>query len=151
MAQMESLKDDVVTENGEESVQSPADHVNSWFQQWKRLLATVIEAGANASGAGIISGMWMGSEGIIIKGPFGLYIAAGYACYDIEGSTGVACGLSVGTSMVAYDQVFLISWDRIWELFTNLLQKLWGWAKEGFTWIKDKITELARWLGSFFV
>ncbi|UZP36846.1 hypothetical protein NXS19_004662 [Fusarium pseudograminearum] len=76
---------------------------------WKRLLATVIEAGANASGAGIISGMWMGSEGIIIKGPFGLYIAAGYACYDIEGSTGVACGLSVGTSMVAYDQVFLIS------------------------------------------
>ncbi|CAF3488150.1 unnamed protein product [Fusarium graminearum] len=151
MAQMESLKDDVVTEYSEESVQSPNDHVNSWFQQWKRLLATVIEAGANASGAGIISGMWMGSEGLIIKGPFGLYIAAGYACYDIEGSTGVACGLSVGTSMVAYDQVFLISWDRIWELFTNLLQKLWGWAKESFTWIKNKITELARWLGSFFV
>ncbi|KAF5230126.1 hypothetical protein FAUST_9986 [Fusarium austroamericanum] len=45
MAQMESLKDDVVTEHGEDSVQSPADYVNSWFQQWKQLLATVIEAG----------------------------------------------------------------------------------------------------------
>ncbi|CZS79593.1 unnamed protein product [Fusarium graminearum] len=145
-AQTESPKDDVITEHSDENVQSTTDHVNSWFQQWKRLLATILETGANARGFGIISGVWMGSDGLIVKGLFGIYIAAGYTSFGIKGYRSIVGSLSVGTSMVTYDQVFLISWDRIWEHFTNLLENIWG-----FTWIMNKITELSCWLVSFFI
>ncbi|CAG1963085.1 unnamed protein product [Fusarium graminearum] len=144
--QTESPKDDVVTEHGEESVQSTTGHINSWFQQWRTLSATVIEASGNAKDIGIIGGIWMGNDGLIIKGPVCLYIATGYESLDIEGYTSIVGALSVGTSMVTYDQVFLISWDRIWEHFTNLLENIWG-----FTWIMNKITELSCWLVSFFI
>ncbi|WXC58367.1 hypothetical protein SNK03_004265 [Fusarium graminearum] len=145
-AQTESPKDDVITEHSDENVQSTTDHVNSWLQQWKRLLATILETSANARGFGIISGVWMGSDGLIVKGLFGIYIAAGYTSFGIKGYRSIVGSLSVGTSMVTYDQVFLISWDRIWEHFTNLLENIWG-----FTWIMNKITELSCWLVSFFI
>ncbi|KAF4502604.1 hypothetical protein FAGAP_1190 [Fusarium agapanthi] len=138
MQRVQELKDIEVSENARNSSSSCADGTETWFQKWKSFLATVMAAGAGA--AGMTSGFWMSAGGITVKGPYGLYMAAGYATVGGFGAVGAA---GVGSAVAAYGMVYFIPWDRVWDLLRAKLWQIWDKIWEVLVWIKDKLAELA--------
>ncbi|KAF5989465.1 hypothetical protein FBULB1_893 [Fusarium bulbicola] len=138
MQRVQELRDIEVSENARNSSSSCADGTEAWFQKWKSFLATVMAAGAGA--AGMTSGFWMSAGGIAIKGPCGLYMAAGYATVGGFGAIGAA---GVGSAVAAYGMVYFIPWDRVWDLLRAKLWQIWDKIWDVLVWIKDKLAELA--------
>jgi hypothetical protein len=140
MQQVLELRDTEVSEKARESSDYCADGTETWFQKWKSLLATVMAAGAGAGVAGMASGFWMSAGGILVKGPCGLYMAAGYATVAGAGAVGAA---GIGSAVAAYGMVYFIPWDRVWSLLRAKLWQIWDKIWEVLVWIKDKLAELA--------
>lgn len=138
MQRVQEIRDIEVSEKAKNSSGSSADGTEAWFQKWKSFLATVMAAGAGA--AGMTSGFWMSAGGISVKGPFGLYMAAGYATVGGFGAAGAA---GVGSAVAAYGMVYFIPWDRVWDLLRAKLWQIWDKIWEVLIWIKDKLAELA--------
>ncbi|VTT60285.1 unnamed protein product [Fusarium fujikuroi] len=138
MQRVQEMRDIEVSEKARNSSSSCADGTEAWFQKWKSFLATVMAAGAGA--AGMTSGFWMSAGGISVKGPFGLYMAAGYATVGGFGAVGAA---GVGSAVAAYGMVYFIPWDRVWDLLRAKLWQIWDKIWEVLVWIKDKLAELA--------
>lgn len=138
MQRVQEIRDIEVSEKARNSSSSSADGTEAWFQKWKSFLATVMAAGAGA--AGMTSGFWMSAGGISVKGPFGLYMAAGYATVGGFGAVGAA---GVGSAAAAYGMVYFIPWDRVWDLLRAKLWQIWDKIWEVLVWIKNKLAELA--------
>ncbi|EXL98318.1 hypothetical protein ACKRZS_011837 [Fusarium odoratissimum] len=138
MQKFQELRDTEVSENARDPSNSCADGTETWFQKWKGLLATVMAAGAGA--AGMASGFWMSAGGVMVKGPYGLYLAAGYATVGGFGAVGAA---GTGSAVAAYGMVYFIPWDRVWDLLREKLWQIWDKIWEVLVWIKDKLAELA--------
>ncbi|SPJ71338.1 uncharacterized protein FTOL_01066 [Fusarium torulosum] len=138
MKRFQDLKHTEVSENARDSSGSSADGTETWFQKWKSFLATVMAAGAGA--AGMASGFWMSAGGIMVKGPYGLYFAAGYATVGGFGAVGAA---GIGSAVAAYGMVYFIPWDRVWDLLRAKLWQIWDKIWEVLVWIKDKLAGLA--------
>jgi hypothetical protein len=140
-AQFMEFRDTIVSEEHQHRADPSTDQPGAWFEKWKKLLATVIAAGASKYAAGMAGGMWMSSGGILVKGPLGLYLAAGYVNFAAAGAVG---GVAIGTGMAAYGAVYYIPWDMVWKFFTHKLQPIWEWIKDIFVWIKDTLVYLAK-------
>ncbi|KAF5648929.1 hypothetical protein F52700_747 [Fusarium sp. NRRL 52700] len=78
--------------------------------------------------------------GIMVKGPCGLYMAAGNATVGGFWAVGAA---GVGSAVAAYGMVYFIPWDRVWDFLRAKLWQIWDKICEVLVWIKDKLTELA--------
>ncbi|CVL06647.1 uncharacterized protein FMAN_11793 [Fusarium mangiferae] len=138
MQRVQELKDIEVSEKARNPSSSCADGTEVWFQKWKSFLATAMAAGAGA--AGMTSGFWMSAGGITVKGPFGLYLASGYATVGGFGAVGAA---GVGSAVAAYGMVYFIPWDRVWDHLRAKLWQIWDKICGVLIWIKDKLAELA--------
>ncbi|CAH0028799.1 unnamed protein product [Clonostachys rhizophaga] len=111
---------------------------DTWFEKWKSLLATIIAAGAGV--AGIAGGFWISAGGIMIKGPCGFSLAAGYI--TVAGC-GAAAAAGVASTMLAYGAVYFIPWDKVWQFVRRQLSRIWDKILEAVMWIKDKLAQLA--------
>ncbi|KAF4456707.1 hypothetical protein F53441_1263 [Fusarium austroafricanum] len=137
--QFEALGNERVSPSTREDSSTSANGTDTWFQKWKTLLATVIAAGAG--GAGMAGGFWMSAGGIMVKGPWGLSVAAGYATVACGGTAIIA---GAGSAIVGFGAVYFIPWDRVWKIFRAKLWNIWDMIWETLVWIKDKLVQLAR-------
>ncbi|KAF4986858.1 hypothetical protein FDECE_15740 [Fusarium decemcellulare] len=115
-----------------------ADGTGTWFQRWKGLLATIVAAGAGV--AGMAGAFWISAGGIIVKGPLGFCMAAGY--FNAAGiGTAFAAGGTAG--IVAYGAIYFIPWDRLWNLLKQKLWSVWEYIRDTICWIWSKLKQLA--------
>ncbi|KIW93592.1 uncharacterized protein Z519_06197 [Cladophialophora bantiana CBS 173.52] len=121
------------------------DETENWFNKWRSLLAVILGAGAGVVGG--IGAIWCGAGGVFIKGPFGLFLAAGYFnCAAIGG----ACMAGGVTAIAAAAVVYFVPWEKVFAYVKQTLWKIWDYICEVVTWIWEKIKGMASTVVSFF-
>ncbi|KAK1467092.1 hypothetical protein CMEL01_11085 [Colletotrichum melonis] len=112
---------------------------------FKALLSAVVGIVSALGAAGGV--VWLNTSGVLINGPLGFRLAAGYASAGVAGG---ACAAGMGVGAGAGAAIYLIPWDLLWRIIKPLFARFWGCVCDFFAWLWEKIKALPSWFGSWF-
>jgi hypothetical protein len=119
---------------------SRSDEMNSsWFQKFKGIIALIVGGAAGVAG-GCGGFWWAGAGGIFVKGPWGMYLAAGY--FNMAAAGGIAIGAG-GAALATGAMAYFVPWDRVFEYLGHTMKWIWARICDGFQWIWKKVMEFA--------